>query len=89
VLYQFKVLTTAIFSVIFLGTRLSSFKWSSLALLTVGVIFIQLDINSDAARKDLDTSSVVKGSAATLMATVTSGAFRIDDEFVELFYVLL
>lgn len=73
VLYQFKVLTTAIFSVVFLGTRLSTFKWTALGLLTVGVICIQLDINSDAARKDLDTDSVVKGSAATLLATVTSG----------------
>jgi drug/metabolite transporter (DMT)-like permease len=76
-LYQFKVLTTAVFSVIFLGTRLSSFKWSSLGLLTVGVICIQLDINSDAARKELDTSSVIKGSAATLAATITSGMLAI------------
>lgn len=34
--YQLKLLTTAIFSVVFFGTSLSRTKWFSLFLLTVG-----------------------------------------------------
>lgn len=66
-------MTTAIFSVIFLSTVLTRFKWMSLLILTFGVILIQLDINSSQPTKDLDTSSIMKGSVATLLATVTSG----------------
>ncbi|CAI6326000.1 unnamed protein product [Periconia digitata] len=42
VTYQLKILTTAIFSVIMLGRVLSTKKWTSLGLLTLGVAIIQL-----------------------------------------------
>ncbi|CAL3969144.1 unnamed protein product [Diplocarpon coronariae] len=42
VLYQLKILTTALFSVTMLGRSLSSKKWISLFLLTFGVAVVQL-----------------------------------------------
>jgi drug/metabolite transporter (DMT)-like permease len=66
-------MTTAIFSVIFLGTILTRFKWLSLSILTAGVILIQIDINSGGEEKVLDSTSIMKGSAATLLAAITSG----------------
>jgi UDP-galactose transporter len=42
VTYQLKILTTAIFSVLMLGTSLSPRKWISLLLLIVGVSIIQV-----------------------------------------------
>jgi UDP-sugar transporter A1/2/3 len=40
-LSQGKILTTAFFSVLFLGTRLSRIQWIALALLVVGVILAE------------------------------------------------
>ena len=42
VIYQFKILTTAIFSVIMLKYKLNAIKWISLFILTFGVILIQV-----------------------------------------------
>lgn len=42
VTYQMKILTTAVLSVLILGRPLSTSKWASLLLLTLGVILIQL-----------------------------------------------
>jgi UDP-sugar transporter A1/2/3 len=42
VTYQMKILTTAFFSVLLLGKRLSSVKWLSLLLLAVGVGIVQI-----------------------------------------------
>ncbi|EKD14813.1 nucleotide-sugar transporter [Drepanopeziza brunnea f. sp. 'multigermtubi' MB_m1] len=46
ILYQLKILTTALFSVTMLGRSLSSKKWTSLVLLTFGVAIVQMP-NSD------------------------------------------
>ncbi|RMZ78961.1 hypothetical protein DV737_g3667, partial [Chaetothyriales sp. CBS 132003] len=40
--YQFKILTTALFAVILLGQSLSSLKWLSLLILTIGVGCVQI-----------------------------------------------
>ncbi|KAL3993791.1 Nucleotide-sugar transporter family protein [Acanthocheilonema viteae] len=62
VTYQFKILTTAIFSVTLLGRKLNSQKWISLLLLTVGVALVQLptDLNkvtSSTAKSFLSTDA--------------------------------
>lgn len=42
ILYQLKILTTALFSVVMLGKALTSKKWTALVLLTLGVCIVQL-----------------------------------------------
>lgn len=42
VCYQMKILTTAVFSVLMLGKKLSTLQWISLIILTAGVSFAQL-----------------------------------------------
>ncbi|KAK9899019.1 nucleotide-sugar transporter [Cystobasidium minutum MCA 4210] len=46
VTYQLKILTTAIFSVIFFRRKYSYLKWFSLLLLTVGVAIVQMPTNN-------------------------------------------
>eukprot|EP01126_Amoeba_proteus_P045399 TRINITY_DN5078_c0_g2_i3.p1 TRINITY_DN5078_c0_g2~~TRINITY_DN5078_c0_g2_i3.p1 ORF type:complete len:294 (+),score=26.82 TRINITY_DN5078_c0_g2_i3:122-1003(+) len=69
VTYQLKVFTTALFSILLLGTQLSVIKWVGLTLLFFGVCLIQLDaVDSSGA-----TESTIGGSVAVLTATITSG----------------
>jgi multidrug transporter EmrE-like cation transporter len=42
VLYQMKIITTAVFSVIILTKRLSPMQWGSIMALTLGVVLVQL-----------------------------------------------
>ncbi len=46
-LCNIKILTTAVFSILFLGTRLSRVQWLALALLVIGVALAQLDGHSN------------------------------------------
>ncbi|KAI9595953.1 nucleotide-sugar transporter-domain-containing protein [Syncephalis fuscata] len=60
VIYQVKILSTAIFSVIILGRRIMPLQWLSLGLLMLGVTFVQLQtvtstsVASHASEKDLN-----------------------------------
>ncbi|WWC89120.1 uncharacterized protein L201_004038 [Kwoniella dendrophila CBS 6074] len=46
VTYQMKILTTAFFSVLMLGKRLSKLKWASLVMLAIGVGIVQMQSTS-------------------------------------------
>ncbi|KAG0665194.1 hypothetical protein C6P46_000292 [Rhodotorula mucilaginosa] len=77
--YQLKLLTTAIFSILFFKHSLSSAKWFSLVLLTVGVAIVQLDTTdtsggrSKSHRLDAAAQDPRKGFAAILAACISSG----------------
>ncbi|CAH1757168.1 10877_t:CDS:1 [Entrophospora sp. SA101] len=75
VTYQLKILTTALCSVIMLGTSLNGVKWFSLFLLTFGVALVQFRDDSDSASKE-DEDAIVErilGLIAVAVACVISG----------------
>mmetsp|Transcript_27373 Transcript_27373/g.51737 ORF Transcript_27373/g.51737 Transcript_27373/m.51737 type:complete len:424 (-) Transcript_27373:277-1548(-) len=74
ILYQLKILTTAVFSATMLGRRFSRTKWASLVVLTCGVGVVQVSGSSDraGASEDEDRNRLV-GLVAVLSAACTSG----------------
>ncbi|BGP40993.1 hypothetical protein JCM10450v2_005002 [Rhodotorula kratochvilovae] len=73
-----KLLTTALFSILFFRRSLSVVKWFSLLLLTVGVAIVQLESNDMSAstarlRGSAGSQDPRKGFAAILAACVSSG----------------
>lgn len=76
VLYQLKILTTAMFSATMLGRRFSTTKWASLVVLTVGVAVVQMSGSSDGHNNEAsgneDRNRFV-GLVAVLCAACTSG----------------
>ena len=74
ILYQLKILTTAIFSKTMLRRQFSSTKWFSLFVLTGGVAVVQLSGSGDSSSSadDEDKNRAV-GLTAVLCAACTSG----------------
>lgn len=75
---QLKLLTTALFSILFFRRSLSPLRWMSLLLLTIGVGIVQLesnDMSASTARLSGDAAAQDprKGFAAILAACVSSG----------------
>lgn len=73
VTYQTKILTTAIFSVLLLGRKLSYKKIGGLVILTVGVAVVQLDKVEENASKSFQEQRRWVGVLAVLGACCTSG----------------
>ncbi|XP_046563992.1 UDP-N-acetylglucosamine transporter-like isoform X2 [Haliotis rubra] len=80
VTYQLKILTTAMFSVMFLKRQLANLKWASLVLLTVGVALVQLPVtrscHGDGCVNTIDTmgsASWVTGLSAVIAMCLSSG----------------
>merc|ERR1719498_1348510 len=74
VLYQLKILTTALLSVMILRKELACIQWVSLGLLTVGVSAVVLSQMSDGARNQgRTTEDILPGLAAVLTACFMSG----------------
>lgn len=67
--YQSKILTTAIFSVLMLGKRISPMQWLSLVILTLGVCLAQLS----ASKTNNNQANTTAGFIAVLLASCTSG----------------
>lgn len=75
---QLKLLTTAIFSILFFKHSLSSAKWFSLVLLTIGVAIVQLDTTDTSGGRSkahhlAAAQDPRKGFAAILAACISSG----------------
>jgi len=68
VLYQMKIITTAVFSVLILSRRMTPLQWSAVVLLTVGVACVQL---SQTKSDDADNSFI--GFVYVLCGCCTSG----------------
>eukprot|EP01082_Thalassiosira_pseudonana_P015193 g13711.t1 g13711 contig9:246962-247921(+) len=73
VTYQAKILTTALFSVLLLGKKLSYQKIAGLLLLTLGVALVQLDKVEENASKSYQEQRRWVGVLAVLGACCTSG----------------
>ncbi|NXW88125.1 S35A2 protein, partial [Alopecoenas beccarii] len=79
VTYQLKILTTAVFSVLLLGTSLSRTQWLSLALLFLGVALVQTDQLQPspepppASPSPLPPQNQLVGLAAVVTSCLSSG----------------
>jgi len=71
-LYQLKILTTAMFSVLMLNKALSSRQWLSLFLLGTGVYLVQQSSTTSVGDDQMKENSLV-GLVAVLSACATSG----------------
>ncbi|KAJ2999487.1 hypothetical protein HDV02_002800 [Globomyces sp. JEL0801] len=71
VTYQFKIITTALFSVLLLKRTLSSQKWFALVLLTAGIAIVQFP--SGSVEKDISSSDRFWGLLAVAAACLLSG----------------
>eukprot|EP00611_Tribonema_gayanum_P027389 TRINITY_DN674_c2_g2_i1.p1 TRINITY_DN674_c2_g2~~TRINITY_DN674_c2_g2_i1.p1 ORF type:complete len:392 (+),score=155.94 TRINITY_DN674_c2_g2_i1:251-1426(+) len=74
-LYQLKILTTAVFSVALLGRALGAQQWASLCMLAAGVGLVQLSSAATGGSSSSGSSggNSAAGLAAVLAACVTSG----------------
>jgi len=78
VTYQLKILTTALFSMFILGTKIDRRQWFSLLLLALGVAFVTWPSPEDLAKRvEVENQASwwqqSMGFAAVIMATMTSG----------------
>ncbi|KAL7546056.1 hypothetical protein ACHAWF_009397 [Thalassiosira exigua] len=73
ILYQLKILTTAVFSATMLGRRFSAAKWASLVVLTIGVAIVQASGSTDREASIDEDRNRAAGLAAVLCAACTSG----------------
>ena len=80
ILYQLKILTTAMFSATMLGRRFSRTKWASLVVLTCGVAVVQVSGSSDGKNakssgggEEEENRNRLVGLMAVLCAACTSG----------------
>ncbi len=70
VLYQMKIITTAMFSVLLLAKRLSSVQWGSIVALTLGVACVQL---SQVSNSSENKSNSFAGFVSVILGCMTSG----------------
>ena len=75
VVFQSKILTTALFAVLILNQKLSATKWLSLVVLTVGIATVQVETTVSKETKELNTEaqSPILGFIAVIAASLTSG----------------
>ena len=72
-LYQLKLLTTALFSVIMLRKTLGYHQWASLVILGLGVGLVQLSSGSSSGMESLSLSSLTANSNMKGLLAVLAG----------------
>ncbi|KAL7716830.1 UDP-N-acetylglucosamine transporter [Entamoeba marina] len=72
VIIQLKIFTTAVFSILFLGRKLSFTQWRALILLVCGVILVEISANRNSGKND-ETENNLLGILLSLLMTVCSG----------------
>eukprot|EP01033_Poteriospumella_lacustris_P005163 gene5163-3682_t len=70
VLYQMKIITTALFSVLLLAKRISGLQWFSILALAVGVALVQL---SQQSSSEADKANSIAGLVSVMFSCLTSG----------------
>jgi UDP-sugar transporter A1/2/3 len=70
VLYQMKIITTALFSVLLLAKRISGLQWMSILALAVGVALVQL---SQQSASEADKANSIAGLVSVMFCCLTSG----------------
>ncbi|CAG0919704.1 unnamed protein product [Notodromas monacha] len=70
---RFKILTTALFSVLLLDKKLGPWQWCSLVVLMIGVTLVQLDPEDLKQEAVNSTSSTVVGLVCVVIASLSSG----------------
>lgn len=70
VLYQMKIITTALFSVLLLAKRISGLQWMSILALAVGVAMVQL---SQQSTSEADKANSIAGLVSVMFSCLTSG----------------
>eukprot|EP00128_Syssomonas_multiformis_P004887 Colp12_sorted_trinity150504_noHs@17798 len=73
VTYQLKLLTTALFSVMMLGKRLTKLKWSALVVLMFGVALVQMQDSKPSATSKASANATFVGLVAVIIACFSSG----------------
>ncbi|XP_078062199.1 UDP-galactose translocator [Mustelus asterias] len=74
VMYQFKILTTALFSVLMLKKSLSRLQWASLLILFAGIAIVQVTQEEERAGKDrVPGQNYLVGLLAVLVSCISSG----------------
>ncbi|KAI8879117.1 UDP-galactose transporter [Backusella circina FSU 941] len=73
VTYQFKILTTAFFSVILLDRSLSKSKWIALGILTMGIGLVVLPKSNTTNDDSIGNQSNAKGLLSVFTACILSG----------------
>ncbi|XP_051865732.1 UDP-galactose translocator isoform X2 [Pristis pectinata] len=73
VLYQFKILTTAVFSVLMLRKSLSRLQWVSLVILFLGIAIVQVTQEGSTGRDHVPGQSYLLGLLAVVVSCISSG----------------
>jgi len=74
VLYQMKIITTAVFSVLLLSKRITSMQWIAILALAVGVALVQLSqTSSSSSSSKANQTNSVAGLVSVMCGCLTSG----------------